>query len=67
MLETQLHLVNGVVILLAVAIPIYLTIRLKNNMRKLTAILCIFILIHPVRGSRRRLLLTMDVYIYPAR
>lgn len=46
MLETQLHLVNGVVILLAAAIPIYLTIRLKNNLRNLTAILSIFILIH---------------------
>ena len=48
MLDTQLHLVNGVVILLAVAIPIYLTIRLNNNLRKLTAILSIFILIHAV-------------------
>lgn len=48
MLETQLHLVNGVVILLAAAIPIYLTIRLKNNLRKLTAMLSIFILIHAV-------------------
>ncbi|MFZ0510167.1 MAG: hypothetical protein WAM14_01060 [Candidatus Nitrosopolaris sp.] len=48
MLETQLHLVNGVVALLAAAIPIYLTIRLKNNLRKLTAILSIFILIHAV-------------------
>ena len=48
MLETQLHLVNGVIILLAAAIPIYLTIRLNNNLRKLTAILSIFILIHAV-------------------
>ncbi len=48
MLDTQLHLVNGVVILLAVAIPIYLTIRLNDNLRKLTAILSIFILIHAV-------------------
>ncbi len=48
MLDTQLHLVNGVVILLAAAIPIYLTIRLKNNLRKLTAILSIFILVHGV-------------------
>jgi hypothetical protein len=46
MLETQLHLVNGIVALLAAAIPIYLTIRLNNNLRKLTAILSIFILIH---------------------
>ena len=48
MLETQLHLVNGVIILLAAAIPIYLTIRLNNNLKKLTAILSIFILIHAV-------------------
>ncbi|MGC2570647.1 MAG: hypothetical protein WA364_03975 [Candidatus Nitrosopolaris sp.] len=46
MLETQLHLVNGIVALLAAAIPIYLTIRLNNNLRKLTPILSIFILIH---------------------
>ena len=48
MLDTQLHLVNGVIILLAAAIPIYLTINLNNNLRKLTAILSIFILIHAV-------------------
>ena len=48
MLDTQLHLVNGVVALLAAAIPIYLTIRLNNNLRKLTAILSIFILMYAV-------------------
>lgn len=48
MLETQLHLVNGVVILLAAAVPIYFTLRLKSNLRKLTAIFSIFILIHAV-------------------
>jgi hypothetical protein len=48
MLETQLHLVNGVVALLAAAIPIYLTIRLSNNLKKLTAILSTFILIYAV-------------------
>ena len=48
MLETQLHLVNGIVILLAGAIPIYLTIRLKNYLRRLTAVLSIFILMHAV-------------------
>jgi hypothetical protein len=46
MLETQLHLVNGVIALLAAAIPIYLTVRLNNNLKKLTAILSIFIIIH---------------------
>ena len=48
MLDTQLHLVNGIVILLAATTPIYLTIKLNNNLRKLTAILSIFILIHAV-------------------
>ena len=50
MLETQLHLVNGIVALLAAAIPIYLTIRLNNNLRKLTAILSIFILVHAIHS-----------------
>ena len=48
MLETQLHLVNGVIALLAAAIPIYLTIRLNSNLKKLTAILSIFILTYAV-------------------
>jgi hypothetical protein len=48
MLETQLHLVNGVIALLAAAIPIYFTIRLNNNLKKLTAILSIFILTYAV-------------------
>jgi len=50
MLETQLYLVNGVVALLAAAIPIYLTIRLNNDLRQLTAILSIFILVHAVHS-----------------
>jgi len=50
MLETQLHLVNGVVALLAAAIPIYLTVKLNNNLRQLTAILSIFILVHAVHS-----------------
>src|SRR5215831_5179813 len=51
MLETQLlHLVNGLVALLATAIPIYLTVRLDNNLRQLTAILSIFILVHAVHS-----------------
>jgi len=48
MIETQLYLVNGVVALLAAAIPIYLTVKLNNNLRQLTAILSIFILVHAV-------------------
>ncbi|MFY9795467.1 MAG: hypothetical protein WCC17_25675 [Candidatus Nitrosopolaris sp.] len=48
MLEAQFHLINGVVILVAAAVPIYLTLKLRNNLRKLTAILSIFILMHAV-------------------
>ena len=48
MLETQLHLINGVVILLATAVPIYFTLKLRGNLRKLTAILSVFILMHAV-------------------
>ena len=48
MLETQLHLISAVLILLAAVVPIYLTIKLKDNLRKLTAILSIFVLIHAV-------------------
>jgi hypothetical protein len=48
MLETQLYLVNGVVALLASAIPIYLTIKLNDNLKRLTAVLSIFILIYAV-------------------
>ena len=46
--EAQLHFVSAVVILLAAIVPIYLTIKLKDNLKKLTAILSIFILIHAV-------------------
>jgi len=34
MLEIQLHLINGVVVILAAAIPIYLTVRLNNDLRQ---------------------------------
>lgn len=46
MLETQLHFISAVLILLAAIVPIYLTIKLKGDLKKLTAILSIFILIH---------------------
>jgi hypothetical protein len=46
--ETQLHFISSVVILLAAAIPIYLTIKLNSDLRRLTAILSIFIFIHAV-------------------
>jgi hypothetical protein len=47
--DTQLHFVSAVVISLAAAVPIYLTIKLKNEkMKKLTAILSVFIGIHAI-------------------
>jgi len=46
--EAQLHFVSAVVILLASIVPIYLTIKLKEDLKKLTALLSIFILIHAV-------------------
>ena len=38
----------SVIIILASAVPIYLTIKLKDNLKKLTLILTVFILIHAV-------------------
>ena len=47
--DTQLHFVSAVVILIAAAVPIYLTIKLKDEkMKKLTAILSVFIGIHAI-------------------
>jgi hypothetical protein len=46
--EPQLHFVSAIVILIAAAIPIYLTIKLKGELRRLTAILSIFIFIHAI-------------------
>ena len=48
MLESQLHLVSAILILLAAVVPIYLTVRLRNNLRKLVLVLTIFILVHAV-------------------
>jgi hypothetical protein len=46
MLEAQLHFISAILILLAAIVPIYLTIKLRDNLKKLTAILSIFILMH---------------------
>lgn len=48
MLETQLHFVSAIAIFLAVVVPIYLTLKLKDNLRRLTLILTIFILTHAI-------------------
>lgn len=44
--ETELHFVCSLFIFAASVIPIYLSVMLKGNLRKLTIILSIFILIH---------------------
>ena len=46
--DTQLHFVSSVVILIAAAIPVYLTIKLTSELRRLTVILSIFIFVHAV-------------------
>ncbi len=48
MLEIQLHFISAIVILLAALVPIYLTLKLKENLRKLVAILSLFLLTHSV-------------------
>jgi hypothetical protein len=48
MLETQLHFISAIAILLAAVVPIYLTLKLKDTLRRLTLILTIFILTHAI-------------------
>jgi hypothetical protein len=48
MLESQLHFISAILILFAAIVPIYLTIRLKSDLRKLVLILTIFILVHSI-------------------
>jgi hypothetical protein len=44
--ESQLHLVCSLFIFAAAVIPIYLSVMLKGNLRKLTIMLSSFVLIH---------------------
>jgi hypothetical protein len=48
MLESQLHFISAILILFAAVVPIYLTIKLRNDLRKLVLILTIFILVHSI-------------------
>jgi len=48
MLEIQLHFISAVAIFLAAVVPIYLSLKLKDNLRRLTLILTIFILTHAI-------------------
>jgi hypothetical protein len=46
MIVVQLQFISAIIILASSAVPIYLTIKLKDNLKKLTLILTVFILIH---------------------
>ena len=48
MIDFQLQFISAIIILASSAVPIYLTIKLKDNLKKLTLILTVFILIHAV-------------------
>jgi hypothetical protein len=48
MIEVQLQFISAIIILASSAVPIYLTIKLRDNLKKLTLILTVFILIHAV-------------------
>lgn len=44
--ETQIHLICAFFIIGAAIVPIYLSLMLKGNMRKLTILLSVFVIIH---------------------
>jgi len=44
--ETELHFVCSLFIFAAAVVPVYLSVMLKGNLRKLTIVLSIFVLIH---------------------
>ncbi|MGB7955114.1 MAG: hypothetical protein WCF23_14140 [Candidatus Nitrosopolaris sp.] len=48
MIEIQLQFISAIIILASSAVPIYLTIKLKDNLKILTLILTVFVLIHAV-------------------
>jgi len=48
MIEIQLQFFSAIIILASSAVPIYITMKLKDHLRKLTLILTVFILIHTV-------------------
>ncbi|TLX67738.1 MAG: hypothetical protein E6L03_05620 [Thaumarchaeota archaeon] len=44
--ENLLHLASAVIVFAAAIVPIYLSLRLKSNLRVLTVLLSLFIFIH---------------------
>jgi uncharacterized membrane protein YqaE (UPF0057 family) len=48
MIEGQLHLSSFILIIIATAIPAYLVLKLKGNLRILAMLLTIFVPVHGV-------------------
>lgn len=46
--EISLHLASGIIIFAAALIPLYLSFRLKSNLRVLTILLAVFIFTHGI-------------------
>jgi uncharacterized membrane protein len=46
--ENLLHLASGIIIFAAALIPLYLSFRLKSNLRVLTILLAVFIFSHGI-------------------
>lgn len=42
----EINLINSIAVLIASAIPIYLSFHVKGNLRKLTVLLSVFVIIH---------------------
>lgn len=45
-MEQQIHLLNLIIIAAASVIPFFLSLKLKHNIKKLTVVLSIFIIVH---------------------
>jgi len=63
--ETELHFICTLFILAAAVIPIYLSLMLKGNLRNLTIILSIFVLMHAgyhVAGTLRMDFLSEGIF-----
>ena len=48
LIEISLHLLSAFLILIALPVPIYLSFKLKTDLRKLTVMLVIFLFIHAI-------------------
>ena len=49
MIQDEFHFFNAIAVFVAAAVPIYLTVKLKNpNLKKLSLFLGIFVIIHGI-------------------